>query len=706
VSVDHDHNHDWSIQTAAVRAMESVLVVSPAEHFSLDQVQKVTRFVESILETVMECVPAEMGALSRDEGEWRRACAETAGSLLGTAMDAGNGDDNVASERPRSIVEVDALRTFLLEETFPKLVSFVGKNLDSRTAGRYETKALALAASSSLPAASRIVGFLVESLHAALQEDSRGSSAQGYAAALSFILRHGESLASKAYFELAAPSVTPIDILDALAPPSGRTEKKGGIQSPGMSMLQLPKTTAEDREKTIKTIDCAYDFIPHLLPAYQNRVSRTHLEKLVSIVSQVLPPLDESDTVKLSVYLPFLSAAIEHAEPPPQGKPAANDSIMEGNYWTSMIPELAQFALSVDNYPSARSHAVASLHAMISRLIPKKEPCPSLALLRDVVLPSFQDSLKLVGKETDKRGKRAESLANTVSDFIDGLALAAVLGSAAACRGGTSSKTADRTVVFLVDLACSKESAGNFDDAVSFPIDLTVFDKGEPQDSSQVSTELAIAAASALGSIISTEGGSPLLKQRLTHISVKRIVQQLKDATAGTKSESQPLAVLAVVSQVICSSSLRNIADSDMQVITGAVVAGLSSISSLVADTKGHSIELVTNAIAVKKIVLAAVVKIICTKQTAALSRSIYFVVTGLMRAYAVTVDSDPVSEIACKLLALQGLATVIRIEGAKETLQAVQKAVVSLLSAAMNHPSSLLRHAAVDARNAWFLLD
>jgi hypothetical protein len=37
----------------------------------------------------------------------------------------------------------------------------------------------------------------------------------------------------------------------------------------------------------------------------------------------------------------------------------------------------------------------------------------------------------------------------------------------------------------------------------------------------------------------------------------------------------------------------------------------------------------------------------------AALSRSIYFIVTGLIRAYAVTVDSDPVPEITCKLLAL-----------------------------------------------------
>jgi hypothetical protein len=196
------------------------------------------------------------------------------------------------------------------------------------------------------------------------------------------------------------------------------------------------------------------------------------------------------------------------------------------------------------------------------------------------------------------------------------------------------------------------------------------------------------------------------LKHRLRHISVKRIVQQIQDdATSGTQSEFQPLAVLAVVSQVIRSSSLRNIANSDMQGITGAVVTGLSSISSLVVDTKGHSIELITNALAVKKIVLvlAAGDKIICTKQTAA-SRSIYFVVTGLMCAFAVTVHPHPVSEITCKLLALQGLATVIRIEGAKETLQAAQKAVASLLSAAMNHPSSLLRHAAVDAWNVWFL--
>jgi hypothetical protein len=697
-----DVNGDRSIHIAAVRAMESVLVVSPAEHLTSDHVQKATRFVESILATVVEGAPVVEE--SQGETEWCRACAESIGSLLGAAMNAIDGEDDVASELEDSILGKEGtLRSFLLEGTFTKLVSFVGKSFENRSVGRWESKSLALAASSSLPAASRIVGFLVDSLHASLQKDSQGSAAQGFAVTLSFILRQGGSLASKAYFELSAPSVTPIDVLNVLASLSGRTVKKGGMQSAGVSILQLPPTK-DYFEKTTKTIDSAYDFIPYLLPAYQNRVSRTHLEKLVSVVSQALPPLDDTDTIKLCVYLPFLSAAIEHAESPPESARTADDKAMEEN-WISMVPELADFALRAEHYPSARSHAAASLHGLISRLIPRgKEPCPSLTLLRSVVLPSLQNSLDLAGKETDRRGKRAESFADAVSKFIDGLTLAAVLGSAAACRGGTSSKTAARTVSFLADLACSKQSAGDFDDAMSFPIDLTVFDKEDPQQPSTVSTELAIAAASALGSILSTEGGSPLLKQRLTHISVKRVVQQLQDP--ASKPEAQPLAVLATVSHVICSSSLRNIADSDMQVITGMVVGGLSSISSLTADAKNQSTELITNALVVKKIVLAAVVKIICTKQTAALSRSIHFVVTGLMRAYAVTVDSDPVSEITCKLLALQGLATVIRIEGAKGTLQALQKAVVSLLSAAMNHPSSLLRHAAVEARNAWFLLD
>jgi hypothetical protein len=168
--------------------------------------------------------------------------------------------------------------------------------------------------------------------------------------------------------------------------------------------------------------------------------------------------------------------------------------------------------------------------ALISRLVPReKDICPSLALLRAVVLPSLQDSLKFIGLESALRALRTLLCPNLSRGW-----------PWRRCSGqllrvdGASSKTADHIVVFHPN--CLEESAGAFDGAAISPIDFSVFDKGEPQDSSEVSNELAIAAASALGYIISTEGGSPLLKHcRNSYISVKRIVHQLQDTTSGTK---------------------------------------------------------------------------------------------------------------------------------------------------------------------------
>jgi hypothetical protein len=78
-------------------------------------------------------------------------------------------------------------------------------------------------------------------------------------------------------------------------------------------------------------------------------------------------------------------------------------------------------------------------------------------------------------------------------------------------------------------------------------------------------------------------------------------------------------------------------------------------------------------------------------------------IVTGLLRAYAVC---DPVTEVSCKLLALQGLEGVAHMEGTKSSTSTIKPAVVAVLAAAMNHPSGLLRQAAVDVRNAWYVLD
>lgn len=59
-----------------------------------------------------------------------------------------------------------------------------------------------------------------------------------------------------------------------------------------------------------------------------------------------------------------------------------------------------------------------------------------------------------------------------------------------------------------------------------------------------------------------------------------------------------------------------------------------------------------------------------------------------------------------CKMLALQGLvnATVF-LENTRGTLVALKPVVVSVLSTAADDPSSALRQAAMDTRNAWYTI-
>jgi hypothetical protein len=56
--------------------------------------------------------------------------------------------------------------------------------------------------------------------------------------------------------------------------------------------------------------------------------------------------------------------------------------------------------------------------------------------------------------------------------------------------------------------------------------------------------------------------------------------------------------------------------------------------------------------------------------------------------------------------LALQALEGMADMEGAKQFTMSIKPAVVSIIAAAINHPSGLLRQAAVDVRNAWFLME
>jgi hypothetical protein len=102
---------------------------------------------------------------------------------------------------------------------------------------------------------------------------------------------------------------------------------------------------------------------------------------------------------------------------------------------------------------------------------------------------------------------------------------------------------------------------------------------------------------------------------------------------------------------------------------------------------------------------LATVLKLVATAP-ADLSRKAPLVATGAMRCFAA--EPNPTSDIAVKLLALQVLESVAALQLGgidRDDRAALRPAVIAILSGAMNHPSSLIRQASVDVRNAWYTL-
>mmetsp|Transcript_18088 Transcript_18088/g.50216 ORF Transcript_18088/g.50216 Transcript_18088/m.50216 type:complete len:100 (-) Transcript_18088:683-982(-) len=75
--------------------------------------------------------------------------------------------------------------------------------------------------------------------------------------------------------------------------------------------------------------------------------------------------------------------------------------------------------------------------------------------------------------------------------------------------------------------------------------------------------------------------------------------------------------------------------------------------------------------------------------------------VRGILRSYATTYPDEGV---AAKVLALQALELIGKaLADNRGDATELRPAVISLLGTALNHPSSVLRQAAVDVRNAWY---
>lgn len=267
-------------------------------------------------------------------------------------------------------------------------------------------------------------------------------------------------------------------------------------------------------------------------------------------------------------------------------------------------------------------------------------------------------------------------------------------GQAGAIRGSSSASTADVIARFLVEAAFEQKASIPFQ-TEGLVLDFAFLFK-DPQDN----VLIQIAIASAYGAILMVDDIKPLMKQRLTHASlkfVKKLFEQERDQAHHDQPISAPqIGQLLVVSNVICSVDLTRMDRTAIHMIATVCIEGFSS------DLFQAGTNISDAAAKARTIVVCAALKLICTVPTT-VNGFVLTMVAGLLRAYAV---SDPNTEIGCKLVVLQALEKLSSLDGAKATIVTVKPAVLAILSVAMNQKSGLLRSAAVDVRNAWCLVE
>ena len=212
-------------------------------------------------------------------------------------------------------------------------------------------------------------------------------------------------------------------------------------------------------------------------------------------------------------------------------------------------------------------------------------------------------------------------------------------------------------------------------------------------------TALSMIAASAYGAIMMEEGMKPLMKQRLAHICVNYVKKLSENEEQNSQKSGVHTGRLMVTCHLICASDLSKFDRSIIHLLSTLIMKGFSS------DIFQSSSQIATNFAAdtakARTLVVSTILKLLCLAPQA-VNGLVLEMVSGLLRAYAV---SDPSRDVGCKLITLQALEALTRLDGAKDSITAVKPAVIAILSSAMSQKNVLLRSAAVDVRNIWCLV-
>ena len=675
LSNDRSQLMGFQIRIAAVRGLESVLKASPSASLSKNDVEAIRSVIKYLLSQIL------LGddSISEDSEyihDWLQACSATTGSILSYSLDT-NRDESVPIDQA-TVLDSPSFRLFLTDSILPSLLSSCyAESKDN--AFRSDWRTVVAACSLRVAASEKILAAILAAIDKVIRENHDIDSVLKI---LNIILRKGGPTASEAYHKTVTACSPGFDLVRALIS-IGRdtlTGSENTQSSLGTSMLKLPPSIQESKALEM-TMNRLHDFVDMIRPAYLNGVPRNELEKLIKITSNALPPLEDADSVKLAVVLPLLSAAIN-------SKTIDMDVFSDTEDQSeSLLSDLADFVLSNDANALCRSHAAVCLHVLLLIHTPStgtSDLCPCEKIVTSLVTPSLSSVIRETGS-TVRRGRLAPE--DKAAVLTNAFSLLSVVGSAAASRGLGSKKTADEIIHFFVDFACSGKSVLSSEGGNVVDIDISGLSSSLGESSIR---NIRMTAANSLGSLLSVDSMTSLTKQRLSMIAGYRLKEWEDKATAS-------VAQIAVSSNIVCTSTLRIVDDATVRILAEAVMKGYAPSST----SAGAGL---SNFGPVRRLLLAATLKLL-TRIPDIFSRNVSYIVVGVMRTFAVGGDENSTPDVVVKLLGLQILESIPRLNGARDELLALKPVVLSILAFAMNHPSTLLRQAAVEVRNMWCVL-
>lgn len=563
VALDRD-DLSTSIRVGATRGLECLLVAGGAGQLSDETIGRICAFLDKLSSEVLDDSPGEKNTALID------AYSTALGNIIAAVLNKSPKFSNTLLHSPK--LEEHVARTI-----YPSLLSDV--ETPQAMMKHSGLKVLSIASFSSFEVAQSIMTSCLEMLVDSFSQKGVASSFPS-AQAVAYLLTNGGAMAVRAFHRCEA-----VDTILTSFNDYAKSRTKEEIRN-SFSNLGLPDTV-EEREAFKKEVDVVKRISVNFLPAFKESVPRERLMQLLKMVSDILPPLSHADSFRLCVWLPILAEAL-HATPDEEDDETVEMDDSVGEIATTLIRGLTDVATTSDFDAETRSAAGSCLYAVIILSKASKD-----CLVAPIV---------------------SYSIAPTLSTTVDATAvqnalkILALLGSAAAARGGMSSSTADRIAIFLLEVAC--------DGKAELP-----FSQGAQQNliNSQAFEDekiIQLSAASAYGSMVTVSTLKPLMKQRLMYASFKFIKaaynEERDQARTGQTVKAPRVGLLAVVCHVICNSDFSRLERSMLHQLCTLVVEGLSS--SIFQSAKESN--QVRSTTASKNLVLAATLKAICIAPT------------------------------------------------------------------------------------------